>query len=77
MLIEFSATNFLSFSEKQTLSMVADSSKELETTHTFLPTGKVKLPRLLHCVGIYGANAAGKSNLLLAMKVMRKIVLSS
>jgi uncharacterized protein len=77
MLIEFSVTNFLSFSEKQTLSMVADSSKELETTHTFLPTGKAKLPRLLPYVGIYGANAAGKSNLLFAMKVMREIVLSS
>jgi hypothetical protein len=79
MLIEFSVTNFLSFREKQTLSMVADSSKDLETTHTFQPTsnGKAKLPRLLHAVGIYGANAAGKSNLLHAMKVMQKIVLSS
>jgi AAA15 family ATPase/GTPase len=77
MFIEFSVTNFLSFNEKQTLSMVADSSKELETTNTFLPTGKTKLPRLLHCVGIYGANATGKSNLLRAMKVMREIVLSS
>lgn len=57
--------------------MVADSSKELETTNTFLPTGKTKLPRLLHCVGIYGANATGKSNLLRAMQVMREIVLSS
>jgi hypothetical protein len=77
MFIEFSVTNFLSFNEKQTLSMVADSSKELETTNTFLPTGKTKLPRLLHCVGIYGANATGKSNLLRAMQVMREIVLSS
>jgi hypothetical protein len=79
MLIEFSVTNFHSFREKQTLSMVADSSKDLETTHTFQPTsnGTAKLPRLLHSVGIYGANAAGKSNLLHAMKVMQKIVLSS
>jgi AAA15 family ATPase/GTPase len=77
MLIEFSVTNFLSFSDKQTLSMIADSSKELEKTHTFLPTGTAKLPRLLPCVGVYGANAAGKSNLLFAMKVMRDMVLSS
>jgi AAA15 family ATPase/GTPase len=77
MLIEFSVTNFLSFSEKQTLSMVADKAKELEETHTFQPIGKVKLPRLLHAVGIYGANASGKSNLLQAMKVMRDVVLSS
>ena len=77
MLIEFSVTNFLSFSEKQTLSLVADNSKELEMTNTFLPVGKAKLPRLLPSVGIYGANAAGKSNLLHAMKVMRKTVLLS
>lgn len=77
MLIEFSVTHFLSFSEKQTLSLVADSSKELEATHTFLPVGKAKLPRLLNAVGVYGANASGKSNLLRAMSVMRDIVLSS
>jgi len=77
MLIEFSVTNFLSFSEKQTLSMVANKAKELEETHTFQPIGKVKLPRLLHSVGIYGANASGKTNLLQAVKVMRVLVLSS
>ena len=77
MLIEFSVTNFLSFGEKQTLSMVADKAKELEETHTFQPIGKAKLPRLLHAAGVYGANASGKSNLLRAMKVMREIVLSS
>jgi AAA15 family ATPase/GTPase len=77
MLIEFSVTNFLSFAEKQTLSMVADSSKELQDSNTFLPESKTTLARLLHSASIYGANAAGKSNLLLAMKAMRKIVLSS
>ncbi|MDY6992484.1 MAG: ATP-binding protein [Pseudomonadota bacterium] len=77
MLIEFSVANFLSFKEKQTLSMVANNSKELETTNTFLPIGTAKLPRLLPAVGIYGANAAGKSNLLLAMGNMRRIILSS
>lgn len=78
MLIEFSVANFLSFGEKQTLSLVADRSKELETTNTLSPTGgKVKLPRLLPSVGIYGANAAGKSNLLRAVEVMRIIILSS
>ncbi len=77
MLIEFSVTNFLSFGEKQTLSMVADKAKKLEETHTFQPIGKAKLPRLLHAAGVYGANASGKSNLLRAMKVMREIVLSS
>lgn len=77
MLIEFSITNFLSFYEKQTFSLVASKSKELEETHTFSVPSKAKQPRLLHSAAIYGANAAGKSNLLAAMRVMREIVLSS
>ncbi len=77
MLIEFSITNFLSFYEKQTFSLVASKSKELEETHTFSVQSKAKQPRLLHAAAIYGANAAGKSNLLAAMRVMREIILSS
>lgn len=77
MLIEFSVTNFRSFGDKQTLSMVADSSTELQAKNTFLPEGKSKLPRLLHSASIYGANAAGKSNVLFAMQAMRDIVLYS
>lgn len=77
MLIEFSVTNFRSFGDKQTLSMVADSSTELQAENTFLLEGKSKLPRLLKSASIYGANAAGKSNVLFAMQAMRDIVLYS
>lgn len=80
MLIEFSVTNFCQFLGKQTLSMVADNTKELQDSNTFLPipkSEKVKLARLIKSTGIYGPNASGKSNLLLAMNLMKDIILVS
>lgn len=58
MLIEFSITNFLSFKEKTTFSMIASSDSTLEDN--YINTGNEKL---LKMTAIYGANASGKSNL--------------
>ena len=79
MLIEFSVANFRSFKERQTFSMVASKNKELEETHTFVApiSGGRDSIRLLRSVAIYGANAAGKTNLLLAMDAMCIVVLRS
>lgn len=76
MLIEFRVTNFRSINETQTLSMVAGSGKELVAENTFesrLPG----FPRLLRSAAIYGANAAGKTNLLRALQFMQAFVKTS
>lgn len=76
MLIEMSVTNFRSFRERQTLSLVATSSKELARTNTF-HTGIKNLPSLLRALAIYGPNAAGKTNLIRAALAMQQIVIAS
>lgn len=67
MLVEFRVKNFRSFKEEQVLSMVASNDNSLPDNCIEVEGGKL---RLLKTVGIYGANASGKSNLIKAMKVM-------
>lgn len=76
MLIEFRLTNFLSIREQATLSLVKGKGKELEAMNTFGPEAPAT-PQLLRTSAIYGANAAGKSNIIKALQVMRGIVLKS
>lgn len=76
MLLEFSVTNFRSIKEKQTLSMVASSDKELLDSNTF-ETGLTGSPRALRSTAVYGANASGKSNLIMAIGFMKRFVLHS
>ncbi len=76
MLINFKVKNFRSIKEEQLLSMVASSQKEFIDTHTFLPTTSKNLS-LVKTAAIYGANAAGKSNILKALNIMKKIVRDS
>ena len=79
MLIEFSVANFMSFKDRQSFSMVASKSTELADTHTFtppIPTNRGGM-QLLRSATIYGANAAGKTNLLYAIKCVREVVTKS
>jgi AAA15 family ATPase/GTPase len=76
MLVDFKVKNFRSIKEEQLLSMVASSQKEFVDTHTFLPTTSKNLS-LVKTAAIYGANAAGKSNILKALDAMQDIVLES
>lgn len=76
MLIEFTVGNFLSIREQTSLSLVAAKGAELATSNTF-STEAPATPDLLRSAAIYGANAAGKSNLIKALKVMRRLVLQS
>lgn len=76
MLIEFSVSNFRSFRERVTFSMVASSSNEHSDSHVFEPAC-VKAPQLLRSAAIYGANASGKSNLLLAIRFMKLFIWDS
>lgn len=73
MLIEFSVSNFRSFREKQTFSMVA-APRLRKRENTFKPVIKgEKLPDLLKVAAIYGPNASGKSNLIKALDIVREV----
>lgn len=78
MLIEFSVTNFRSIHSQQTLSLAKSKLKESNELdqNTFTPS---ELPGLglLRSAAIYGPNAAGKSNLLLALRTMKEVVVES
>ncbi len=76
MLIEFNVSNFLSIREQASLSMVATKGPELANENTFL-TDISAVPYLLRSSAIYGANAAGKSNFIKALQLMRGLVLQS
>lgn len=79
MLIQFTVANFRSFREPQTLSMAAAGTlKSLRDKNTFAPeVSEQKLPNLLRCTAIFGANASGKSNFIRALSFMEQLVLDS
>ncbi|MCX5726977.1 MAG: ATP-binding protein [Candidatus Saganbacteria bacterium] len=73
MLIQFTVGNFLSFRENVTLSMVKTAMHDL-------PENVIKVEddfELLKSVVVYGANASGKSNLILALGFMRFFTINS
>ncbi len=76
MLIEFSVTNYRSFRDRQEFSLVKAKGDELLNTNTIQVDEPSKIS-LLRSAVIYGPNAGGKSNFLLALQVMKKIVLES
>lgn len=71
MIQEFSVQNFLSFRDKETISFVATKDNHLleELTAEVKPN-----VRLLRMAMVFGANASGKSNLLLAINAMWKLL---
>ncbi len=76
MLLGFTAANVLSLRDEQTLSLISDGLDDSPAR----PTGVVvegRPVRVLPVVGIYGANASGKSNVLGALRMMRAAVLDS
>lgn len=75
MLIEFRVSNFRSFRSEARLSAVASADKS--HSENLMDTGIRALPYLLTSIGIYGANASGKSNFVRALQIMRAIVVQS
>jgi len=77
MIIQFSVSNYRCFRGLQALNLTATGDKSLPENciDTALPglSGK----RWLKGVGIYGANASGKSTVLAALAALRRLVLSS
>ncbi len=72
MLIEFRVKNFRSFKNEQTFSMLASFDQSLPGNAIQLPTRKGD--RFLNSAAIYGANASGKSNLVIALSLLRNLV---
>jgi len=70
MLVQFSAKNYRSLKDKVTLSLLAGADKE-HTGDLISTEGK---KQLIPVAAIYGANASGKSNILLAMKTMQDMI---
>ncbi len=70
MLVEFKVSNYRSIGEEQILSLVPAK----KTGDNIISCGK---HRALNAVAIYGANASGKSNLLLSMSLLDKLIHSS
>lgn len=69
MLIEFTVENYRSFSDAQTLSMIA--SKDSSHPQNVVQEGEF---RLLKVAALYGANASGKSNFTKAFAFMNRFV---
>lgn len=79
MLIEFSVENFRSIKNEARLSLVAGPGKEHRDSNVMIPelNQRVRATPLLRSAAIYGANAAGKSNLIRALYTMQQIVIQS
>lgn len=72
MLLQFSVENVLSFKDRAVLSMVAAEGVE-HTEEQVVRLPGLDLP-VLKIAAIYGANASGKSNLVRALSVLRRLV---
>jgi uncharacterized protein len=70
MLIRFNVSNYLSFKEETEFNMLA-SSLRIHQHHVYT-TSKVNV---LKATAIYGANGAGKSNLIKAIGFLKQAVL--
>ena len=73
MLIDFEVENLFSFDEPAQLSMVAAPKQRLHKHHVIPASGRHQAT-LLRTAMIYGANAAGKSNLIKALVLIVKLV---
>ena len=74
MLLRFGVSNYRSIKDYQEISLVAASIKDLGADFIDCPNFKINI---LPAVAIYGANAAGKSNFLRALRFMCNLVESS
>ena len=79
MLIQFAVANYRSIKDEATLSLVAGPGREHRERNVLVPVmqADVRTIPLLRSAAIYGANAAGKTNLIRALGAMRQIVIDS
>ena len=76
MVKEFAVENFLSFRERQEVSFEATSDKQSEESlvYKIIHPQSNSITRILRMNLIYGANASGKTNLLLVLKSIFKLL---
>ena len=75
MLIQFSVKNYRSIKDEAELQLTTDAGKELIDSNTFQPDAKgAKDLGLMKSAVVYGANAAGKSNIIKALSKMQWMV---
>lgn len=70
MLVDFSVENLLSFNERTSFSMVAGKER-LKSEHKNLSLNSISTLKL---AAIFGANASGKSNLIKAIELGKKLI---
>lgn len=75
MLVDFTVKNFRSIRDEVTLSFFAESNTDYLSNAIHYPSSKKV--GVLASAGIYGANASGKSTVLLALKVLSEFVSES
>jgi AAA domain, putative AbiEii toxin, Type IV TA system len=75
-LLGFTVANVLSLRDEQTLSLVSEGLEDTPARQTGIVADRRPV-QALPVVGIYGANASGKSNVLGALRLMRQAVLES
>jgi AAA15 family ATPase/GTPase len=75
MIVDFTVRNFRSIKDEQTFSLHAETPGSHLSENISYPAGD-KIGTLMS-VGLYGANASGKSNLLLAFHALKFIIVGS
>lgn len=73
MILEYSVTNTFSIKDKQTISFEAVKKDETDNLHTKTIEGK----KILKFACLYGANAAGKTNMIFALGFYLDFILTS
>ena len=76
MLIGFRFQNFRSFLAEQSFSFSTSSDRTHESTH-LIKTGMKAVPRVSKAAIVFGPNASGKTNLLIALAAFRDLILHS
>jgi AAA15 family ATPase/GTPase len=71
MLLQFVVENVLCFRDRTALSLLAAKGASQDEAHVIRLPG---LPPVLKCAAIYGANASGKSNLIKAFELARRLI---
>lgn len=74
MFLSFSVDNFRSFKHPMKMTFTSSGSKEHNKSHIYESENGI---RALKSVGIYGANASGKSNILLAFHALAWLIRNS
>lgn len=75
MLLKFSVENYLSFKETANIGFDPGTIREYKE-NVFYPAFTKSTP-LLKCLGVFGKNASGKSNIIKAVAFMKDMVLNS